>query len=590
MYSEEIINDVRFSNDIVDVISQHTTLKQSGNSFKGLCPFHKESTPSFSVSQDKQLYHCFGCGASGNIFNFMMNIENMDFMDALIYLAERVNYTLPENSIVSNNTDFEKKQKLFEIHKLVARKFYDNLTSNDTSSLQEVITANKYLENRKLSREIRIKYGIGYSILKNNDIYNFLKLRGYDDDIIVQSGLVIKAKNGNMFDRFSGRIMFPIIDIKNKVIAFGGRDITNQTKLGKYINSPDTPIFTKSNNLYSINFAKNNKRKELILVEGYMDVIALYQAGIHNTVASLGTSFNENHIRLLKKFANKVILLFDTDDAGKSATLRTIPILENNHISTKICTLNNAKDPDEYIKKFGVENFVDCLNASKSSTLFDIEHKLKNYNIGEPAQKIEFTKLVAKIIAKLESPVERDVFTKEVSHITKISVETIKDEINMISNSTNPIQKSKLIRANKTKTLSSSKLDDARNGILYVLASDLYIFNILRNHIKPENFIDDFYIKFAEIIFESNSKNLKLSPAEVTLMFENEEYQKLASKIFMPKIDLIDNPNLETAINSQLKIIKRAYYDKLSAESSDDDFIRSVFEEKKQFEKVYINI
>lgn len=584
MYSQDVIEDVRFSNDIVEIIGQHTSLRQRGSSFVGLCPFHKESTPSFSVSPDKQLYHCFGCGASGTVYNFVMNIENMDFLDALTYLAERVNYTLPSNSFsVHDNSNFEKKQKLFEIHKLVARKFYDNL------SLQESSLANDYLNKRKLSSSIRIKYGIGYSLLKNNDIYNFLKSKGYDDDIILESGLVIKAKNGNVFDRFSGRIMFPIIDIKGRIIGFGGRDITGNTKLGKYINSPDTPIFSKSFNLYSINFAKNTRKKEFVLVEGYMDVIALYQAGIHNVVASLGTAFSENHVKLLKKFANNVVLLFDSDKAGLEATFRAIPILTKNSISVKVCQLDGAKDPDEYIEKFGIESLVNELNISKSSVLFDIEQKFRNYNISDPLQKIEFIKVVSKIISELSSPVERDVFIKEVSNMTTISINTIMEEVKLISPNSNPIERSKLIKESK-QVSTDFKLDDARNSILYIMASNLDILNILKDHVQPKHFINQFHIDFANLIFENFEKNIHLSPAEMTLKFSEPLEQQLASKIFMPKMDLLLNSNLESAINSQLKIVKKAYYDEILSKSSDMELVKSTLEEKKNFERIYIEI
>lgn len=581
-YSDDIIEDIRFGNDIVELINGYTSLKQRGNSYVGLCPFHKESTPSFSVSPDKQLYHCFGCGASGTVYNFIMDIENYDFLDALIYLADRINYPLPEPNGSFDNSLSEKKQILYDIHKLVAKKFYENL-SNPQAQI-----ANDYLDKRGISKNARIKFGLGYSLFKKDDIYNFLKQKGYDDEIILESGLVIKSKNNSFFDRFFGRLIFPIIDVQGRVIGFGGRDLTDSKTSPKYLNSPDTPIFNKSYNLYSINIAKNNKNKELILVEGYIDVIALCQVGITNVVASLGTAFNENHIKLLKKYANKVIILFDSDDAGIKATLRAIPILVENGIYVRVAQVEDAKDPDEYISNFGTNNFIKLLNTAKSYISFQIIQKMKDYNLNDPIQKVEFTKEVSKIISSLSSPVERDVFINEASQITKISKEAIYEEVNMVLSNNNNIEK--IINKKPKQAILNNKLDEARQSILYILSSNINIYNILKNYITYEDFIDDAYIKLAKLIFELNEKNQPIYPAEITLKFENPEEQKQISKVFMLKIDFSNSDNLEKVINDQIKIIKRAYFDKIISESDDLEKVQNALKDKKKFDKLYINI
>lgn len=581
-YSDDIIEDIRFGNDIVELINGYTSLKQRGNSYVGLCPFHKESTPSFSVSPDKQLYHCFGCGASGTVYNFIMDIENYDFLDALIYLADRINYPLPEPNGSFDNSLSEKKQILYDIHKLVAKKFYENL-SNPQAQI-----ANDYLDKRGISKNARIKFGLGYSLFKKDDIYNFLKQKGYDDEIILESGLVIKSKNNSFFDRFFGRLIFPIIDVQGRVIGFGGRDLTDSKTSPKYLNSPDTPIFNKSYNLYSINIAKNNKNKELILVEGYIDVIALCQVGITNVVASLGTAFNENHIKLLKKYANKVIILFDSDDAGIKATLRAIPILIENGIYVRVAQVEDAKDPDEYISNFGTNNFIKLLNTAKSYISFQIIQKMKDYNLNDPIQKVEFTKEVSKIISSLSSPVERDVFINEASQITKISKEAIYEEVNMVLSNNNNIEK--IINKKPKQAILNNKLDEARQSILYILSSNINIYNILKNYITYEDFIDDAYIKLAKLIFELNEKNQPIYPAEITLKFENPEEQKQISKVFMLKIDFSNSDNLEKVINDQIKIIKRAYFDKIISESDDLEKVQNALKDKKKFDKLYINI
>ncbi len=581
-YSDDIIEDIRFGNDIVELINGYTSLKQRGNSYVGLCPFHKESTPSFSVSPDKQLYHCFGCGASGTVYNFIMDIENYDFLDALIYLADRINYPLPEPNGSFDNSLSEKKQILYDIHKLVAKKFYENL-SNPQAQI-----ANDYLDKRGISKNARIKFGLGYSLFKKDDIYNFLKQKGYDDEIILESGLVIKSKNNSFFDRFFGRLIFPIIDVQGRVIGFGGRDLTDSKTSPKYLNSPDTPIFNKSYNLYSINIAKNNKNKELILVEGYIDVIALCQVGITNVVASLGTAFNENHIKLLKKYANKVIILFDSDDAGIKATLRAIPILVENGIYVRVTQVEDAKDPDEYISNFGTNNFIKLLNTAKSYISFQIIQKMKDYNLNDPIQKVEFTKEVSKIISSLSSPVERDVFINEASQITRISKEAIYEEVNMVLSNNNNIEK--IINKKPKQAILNNKLDEARQSILYILSSNINIYNILKNYINYEDFIDDTYIKLAKLIFELNEKNQPIYPAEITLKFENPDEQKQISKVFMLKIDFSSSDNLEKVINDQIKIIKRAYFDKIISESDDLEKVQNALKDKKKFDKLYINI
>ena len=581
-YSDDIIEDIRFGNDIVEVINSYTPLKQRGSSYIGLCPFHKESTPSFSVSPDKQLYHCFGCGASGTVYNFIMDIENYDFLDALKYLADRINYPLPEPNGTFDNSLAEKKQILYDMHKLVAKKFYQNL------SMPQAQIANDYLDKRGINKNTRIKFGLGYSLFKKDDIYTFLKEKGYNDEIILESGLVVKGKNNTLFDRFFGRLMFPIIDVQGRVIGFGGRDLTDNKNTAKYLNSPDTPIFNKSYNLYSINIAKNNKNKELILVEGYIDVISLCQVGITNVVASLGTAFNENHIKLLKKYANKVITLFDSDDAGIKATLRAIPILVENGIYVRVAQVENAKDPDEYISKFGANSFLQFLNNAKSYISFQIIQKMKEYNLNDPIQKVEFTKEVSKIISSLSSPVERDVFINEASQITKISKEAIYEEVNIVLSPNNNIPK---ITNKKPKhSMQNNKLDEARQSILYILATNINIYNILKQYINPDDFLDNVYVKLAKLIFDLNEQNKPIYPAEIALKFEDIEEQKQISKVFMLKIDFSNNDKLEKVINDQIKIIKKAYFDKIILESNDVEKVQGALKDKKLFEKLYINI
>lgn len=587
-YSDEVLEDIRLGNDIVDVINGYTELRQKGSSYFGLCPFHKESTPSFSVSPDKQLYHCFGCGASGTVFNFIMNIENYDFLDTIKFLADRINYQLPEisnNGFISSEK-IELKNKLYEIHKIVARKYYENLSEKQGE------IANRYLDERKILPNIRKKYGLGYSLFKKDDIYNFLKEKQYSEKEILESGLVLKNKKGEFYDRFVGRLMFPIIDVQGRILGFGGRDLSGRKDTAKYLNSPDTPIFNKSSNLYSINFARYSKNKEFILVEGYIDVIALYQIGVTNVVASLGTAFNENHARVLKKYTNKAILLFDSDEAGTNAALRAIPILEQNGIKTKVLQVVNAKDPDEYIKKFGAENFIKLLNNAKSHISFEIQQKMKQYNLDEVSEKIEFTKETAKIISKCNSDIEKEVFAKEASKITGISFEAIFSEIkNFSENSSINFKK---IKYNKSNNLNDiSNVEEARKGLIYILSVNLEAYKIIKNYILPEYFLDAGYVKLAKIIFEANDNNKNIYPAEIVNKFEDVEIQQKVSKVFMQKIDFSENEYLEKIVNDFVKIIKKQYIDvKIDEATNKQDLLnlQKFLKQKKETDEIYIRL
>lgn len=586
-YSEQVIEDIREGNDIVDIISNYTSLKQKGSSYFGICPFHNESTPSFSVSPDKQLYHCFGCGASGTVFNFIMDIENYSFVETLEFLAKKINYELPTPKIY-NSTEYKNKisieEKLYKIHKIVARKYYENLLSSNG------LIATRYLDSRKVSTNIRKKFGLGYSLNSSNDIYNFLKKNSFSDEDILLSGLVLKNKKGQFYDRFYHRLMFPIIDVRGRIIGFGGRELDSEKSFAKYLNSPETPIFNKSFNLYGLNFAKLNKNKELILVEGYMDVLALYQIGLNNSVACLGTSFNDNNASVLKKYASQVTIIFDNDEAGVNATLKTIPILIKNGIQVKILTLKNAKDPDEFIKKFGHNNFKKALLSSKSHIHFQIEQKLKLYNMENSVDKINFIKDAAKIISTLQSNIDREVFAREISNITNISFENINSEILKFVSFP---QKKQPLNYNKPKINCNTKLEEAKTGLIYIIYKDNNVFNKVKNYLSPKEFLDEHYIKLTEIIFEYYNNNTNIYPPEIISKFDDKKVQQKISKIFMPKNDIDDNLNLEKIVNDYFKIIKSNYINFEINKSKDENNLNNLkylFEQKKLLDELYINL
>lgn len=581
-YSQDVIEDVMIGNDIVDVIGKYTQLKQKGNSYFGLCPFHRENTPSFSVSADKQLYHCFGCGASGNVYSFVMQIENFDFIDAVKYLADRINYSLPEEEYDSETKkNAELKKTLYEIHKKSARHYYENLISSKGNEVRN------YLENRKIGLNIRRKYGLGYSLHERNDLFNFLMSCGFDIDTILKSGLVLKDRKGNYYDRFFNRLMFPIIDVQGRIIGFGGRIIGKGEP--KYLNSPDTSIFNKSHNLYSINFARNSKTKEYILVEGYMDVISLYQAGFKNVVASLGTAFNDEHAKALKRYADSVILLFDSDNAGTKAVLRAIPILKKNGIRIKVLQVTNAKDPDEYIKKYGSENFNNLLMSAKSSIAFQVEQIRKNYNLEDSAQKILFTNEVAKILSSLENSIEREVYINEVSKFTGITSNSINEEISKILNKTDLDYDLKKFNKNKY-SISSTGNDDARKSVINIIVSNRIAFEAVTKVLKPSEFFKEIYVKLVEIIYDLYEKNKTIYPAELVNFFDKAEEQKEITDIFMLQFDFKDTNELEKAINDQVKKIKKAYIDEAISNITEIEELKKLVDEKRNINNLHITL
>ena len=365
-YSDDMIEEVRVKNDIVDVISQYVKLQRKGSSYFGLCPFHNEKTPSFSVSPAKQMYYCFGCGAGGNVFTFIMEYENFSFGEALKFLADRVGVELPQIEYSKEaQAQANLRSSLLEIQKAAASYFYYNLRRENGK------TAYHYLKNRGLSYETMKKFGLGYSDKYSDDLYQYLKKKGYSDELLLESGLFQADERKGIYDKFWNRVIFPIMDVNNRVIGFGGRVMGEG--MPKYLNSPETKIFDKSRNLYGLNIARTSRKKQLIICEGYMDVISMHQAGFTNAVASLGTALTSGHASLIKRYTDEVLLLYDSDEAGVRAALRGIPILRSAGVKSKVVDLKPYKDPDEFIKAEGPERFEERLSKAMNSFLFIVQ-------------------------------------------------------------------------------------------------------------------------------------------------------------------------------------------------------------------------
>ena len=429
-YSDDIIEEVRSKNDIVDVVSQYVRLTKKGNSYFGLCPFHNEKTPSFSVTPGKQMYYCFGCGAGGNVFNFIMEYENYTFGEALKYLADRAGVELPKIEYSREvRQKAQEKAELLEINKQAAQYFYYQLRTEKGQ------TGLDYLKNRGLSEETMRKFGLGYSDRAGGGLYRYLKAKGYPDDRLRESGLFNVDERHGMYDKFWNRVIFPIMDVNNRVIGFGGRVMGDAKP--KYLNSPETKIFDKSRNLYGLNIARTTRKKYLILCEGYMDVISMHQAGFTNAVASLGTALTSGHASLLKRYTQEVLLLYDSDEAGIRAALRGIPILREAGVNSRVVSLKPYKDPDEFIRNMGPEAFEQRLEEARDSFLFRVEVAENEFSMNDPQGQNQFFERCAQMLLELKDELERNLYIDAVVKIYRgrygISSEDLRKRVNTLA-------------------------------------------------------------------------------------------------------------------------------------------------------------
>lgn len=464
-YSEELIEEIKNSNDIVDVISKYVNLKRSGRNFFGLCPFHKEKSPSFSVSPDKQIFHCFGCGAGGNVIHFISKIENADFKEAIGILANRAGIELPTLNNYEDNKTALLKSKVYEINQIAAEFYHQNLYKPTSKIGQE------YIKKRKLDNRTLKSFLIGYSG-NFDELYRILKQKGFTEEEILASSLVNKTDDGKYIDRFRKRVMFPIQDTRNKVIAFGGR-VTDDSK-PKYINSPENIVYSKGRHLFGLNVAKRGELKNIIIVEGYMDAISLYQRGITNVVASLGTALTEAQGRLLRRYSERVTIGYDSDGAGQAATLRGLEILQNIGCDVRILQISGAKDPDEYVIKYGPERFLKCVEQAISLVEFKVKMLKQSLNLDNINDKIKFLNQVAKILSNVTNSIERELYVEKIANEYNVSKEAIYGEVNKLIYAKNtgektlekPIVKKEIKKEKQEIDSSTTKRE---NLIIYLL-------------------------------------------------------------------------------------------------------------------------
>ncbi|SHI89261.1 DNA primase [Lutispora thermophila] len=556
-FSEELVSEILEKNDIVDVISQYMNLKKRGRNYVGLCPFHSEKTPSFNVSQDKQLFYCFGCGEGGNVSTFIQKIERMSYPESLRFLAERAGIEIRENLSEKESEKAKKKQLLINISREAARFFYKNLNKNPQ--------AMKYLYNRGLSRDIIRRFGLGYSLNSWEGLKNFMAAKGIDPEYLYSAGLLVKRNNNEgYYDRFRNRIMFPIIDLKGNVIAFGGRVMDDSKP--KYLNSPDTPIYNKGHNIYALNLVKQIKDlKNIIVVEGYMDAISLHQYGINNAVASLGTAFTEQQAKLLKRYADEIIIAYDSDVAGQTATLRGLAILEKEGCNVKVIRLPKGKDPDEYIRKEGLDAFKNLVENSMSLVEYKIHNLKQNINIQEIEGRVKFVKQLATILNTIDSPAEVDAYIKKYSREMQINEAAIYDELNRIkkrhtngNNRHNIVDRTSGINVTISKKAISGEFI-AEKKLLNMCFQDKSKAEYIFRQINPDYFSNQLNQRIAEIINLKIKEGKMISAGEIIIHLDNEESIKKAAEVFNIELSSYDFELIDSYIDKlrQAHIRKR---------------------------------
>lgn len=586
---QDFVDEVIERNDIVEVVSEYTTLKRVGNRYQALCPLHNDKkTPSFSVSPDKQLFHCFGCGAGGTVIHFIMQKENLDFMDALRTLADRARIPFPEKRSGFERTgqseNNNKRRTIYEMNKKAALFFHHNL------KLSENKAALEYLNRRNVSAGTIKSFGMGFASYKRDSLINHLKSLGYKDEEICEAGLSVKRDGEGYYDKFRDRLIFPIIDVRGNVIAFGGRIITDNKNAPKYLNSPDTPAYKKSEHLFAMNIAKNFCSGGILLMEGYMDVVSLHQHGFRNAVASLGTALTERQARLIKRYTKRVVLCYDSDEAGRKAAIRAGDILYSIGVKVSVLAVNNGKDPDEFINKRGAEAFKMLIDEAKGLIEYKISEIEREYNLENPEQKLEFIERAAEIFALVDNEVERELYIKRFAVRFDITVGSV---MSLAENTRRKQMKISSEREKRSERISYERRTGGRRDLEYMkvfnaeklllsLMCDKNAFMAIKNEISPKDFSDELHISLAEKIYNNYKENGLINISDILSKFNEKDEIGRISEI------LSDDKNVEDkrmAVKRPLEIIKqykRQCEEKIAIEEGDLDKLQKITEELKR--------
>lgn len=610
-YPQEIIDQVIAANDIVSVIGEHVHMKRSGSGYMGLCPFHSEKSPSFSVSPGKQVYHCFGCGESGNVVTFVMKYENATFQEALKILADRAGIKLPEVQYSEESKKKnEQRDRLFAINKDAATYYFRLLRSPRGRRGMD------YFRQRQLSDETLNRFGLGFADGADSDLVAYLRKRGYADEDILLSGVAAFDEKRGLHDKFWNRVMYPIMDVTNRVIGFGGRVMGDGKP--KYLNSPETPIFDKSHNLYGLNLAKRSRCGYFILCEGYMDVIAMHQAGFSQAVASLGTSFTEGQAQILKRYVPTVLLSYDSDGAGVKAAMRNIGILHSAGLTGKVVDLRPYKDPDEFMKGAGKEEFQKRLDNAENSFLYQIRQMQTNYDLSDPAAQTRFYHEIARRLCEFDDEIERENYTKKMADLYFIPLETLRREVAsyQMAGGAQTLQTRQLQRqkpVNLTEGKRRGKLEEAKRRnerlLLTWISDDPAVYPQLRPYLRAEDFAEGVYRTAAGRYFEILDKRYgdalqveagtlpegSASPAAAVACFDSEEKQKEAAQLFETRMDGVQTKEeREKALKDVILSVKRnALEQSMLSLQGNPNALQTIVKLKKQIadlEKLEIRI
>lgn len=588
-YSDDVVEEVRSQNDIVDVISSYVKLQKKGSSYFGLCPFHNEKSSSFSVSGQKQMYYCFGCGAGGNVITFIMEYENFTFVEALSFLAKRVGITLP---VAEYSQEAKEKSNLkaivLEMNKLAAKYFYAQLKREGGQQ------AYQYLANRKLSDETMLQFGLGFANKYSNDLYQYLKTKGYNDEVIAQSGLVSVNEKQGMYDKFWNRVMFPIMDVNNRVIGFGGRVMGDGKP--KYLNSPETVVFDKSRNLYGLNRARTSRKPYFLICEGYMDVIALHQAGFTNAVASLGTALTSGQASLIRRYVQEVYLTYDSDEAGTKAALRAMPILKAAGITAKVLRMDPYKDPDEFIKVLGAEAFEERIGKSRNGFMYSLEVLERDYDMQTPEGKTRFYNAVAARLLEFEEQIERQNYIEAVAQTYRIDINGLNKLVaNMAVKQglVKPVMQPKSTM-NKGKNKEDSHIT-CQKVLLTAIAAERQVYQIVRKYVQPQDFTVGIYQKVAEFLYNQYEAG-DVNPAKIMNYFTDDEEHKEVASLFHTVIkEVITLEERAQALKDTIIKVKRGNLERVSATLDPMDIagLQRIMTEKKELqdlEKIHITL
>lgn len=584
-YEEDFVEEVRRRNDIVDIISSYVNLKRGGSNYVGLCPFHNEKTASFSVSPGKQMYYCFGCGAGGNVFTFLMEYENLTFVEALEQLAERAGMELPQKgNAAADRRRRDLRDAILEVNKLAANYYFAKLKSDRGK------VGYDYLAGRQLKPETIVKFGLGYSDKNSGELYRYMKSKGYPDAVLKETGLFTYDEKRGAYDKFWNRVMFPILDRNNRVIAFGGRVMGDAKP--KYLNSPETLVFDKSRNLYGLNFVHGKQKDGMIICEGYMDVIALHQAGFPNAVASLGTAFTSQHCSLLKRYTDLVYLCYDSDGAGVKAAMRAIPMLKEAGIRVKVINMRPYKDPDEFMKGLSPEEFRKRIQEAKTSFFYEVDNIRQEYDMNDPESKTRFMNEVAKKCLTFDNEIERNNYMEAFAREYGVRTEDFRKLVAYHSAKLVGIDYEK---RRQNRSLSGPKRQEdgiaqSQGIFLTWLCNDPTLFEKTDGIIGVDDFVDEPYHEVAQLMYEQHQTTGKVEPAMIISKFQSKEEQSLVAGLFNRQLkEISKDAEQQKAFNEVVRSIKKYSLEYRSRHVTDMKELQALIEEKKKLQSLQIS-